>query len=336
MAKPKLTPEQVAAKELEKKVAQAIQLLQSNQYTIETLPKQFKDAVTQKYGRATELLMSNPELRKIFYSQRKSDGSLEPLTNFTQKITNSQWFISRTNDQRYYDSRKDLPDAKAQLARERQDILDRIKQLSVQVSGTAMSDAEAGILADDLMRNNNNEGAGVQDTDIVRKVQAKSVGADPMKFGGQAATSASNLRAFANSMGVTLSEDSLGKYVDQIFEGNQTEENVQNMLRETAISYYGANKAVADRIRAGETVRDIFRMQTDLIESLHEDATGSVSLTDPRMAQIITGGANGAPMNYTETRRFLKSHPNYDKTRAAMDEYARITESLMRTFGAGV
>ena len=108
------------------------------------------------------------------------------------------------------------------------------------------------------------------------------------------------------------------------------------MLRETAISYYGANKAVADRIRAGETVRDIFRMQTDLIESLHEDATGSVSLTDPRMAQIMTGGTNGAPMNYTETRKFLKSHPNYDKTRAAMDEYARITESLMRTFGAGV
>lgn len=336
MAKPKLTPEQVAAKELEKKVAQAIQMLQSNQHTIETLPKELKDAVTQKYGRATELLMSSPELRKIFYSQRKSDGSLEPLTNFTQKITNSQWFISRTNDQRYYDSRKDLPDAKAQLARERQDILDRIKRLSVQVSGTAMSDAEAGILADDLMRNNNNQGAGVQDTDIVRKVQAKSVGADPMKFGGQAATSASNLRAFANSMGVTLSEDSLGRYVDQIFEGNQTEENVQNILRENAVSYYGSNKAIADRIRAGETVKDIFRMQTDLVESLHEEASGSVNLNDPRMAQILTGGTNNAPMNYTETRKYLKSHPNYDKTRAAMDEYARLTESLMRMFGAGV
>ena len=340
MAETKLTPEQARQKKAtaarDKKVAQAINALRSGQYTIANLPEDMRKAILEKYGRATELLMSDPELRKIFFSQRKKDGTLEPIQNFTSKIIGSQWLATRNNNQRWYDSRKDLPDAKAELAFQKNEIVDRVKRLAVQINGKSLSDIEASTIAEDLLRNYNNGGTGVSESDIVRKVQSSAVNADPLTFGGEAATTASSIRSFAANMGVSITDEKIGMYVDDIFEGKQTLENVENLLRNNAISYYGANKAVADRIRAGESVTDIFRMQMDLVESLHEDASGSVKLTDPRMAAIISGGKDGGPMNYTETRRYLKSLPQYDTTRGAQDEYARLTEQLMRTFGAGV
>jgi hypothetical protein len=162
---------------------------------------------------------------------------------------------------------------------------------------------------------------------------------DIFEFGGRAAQTATQIRSFADEMGVTVDDTSLGNYVDRVFAGEQNIEDIQNAFRESAAAYL---PQFASRIKAGETVKSIVSPYRDMIASYLEiDSNeigyglGANSKADPLLNRALFG-TDGKAMSLYDVQKTIKQDARWQKTSNARDEYTQLTKNLLRSFGVGV
>jgi hypothetical protein len=292
-----------------------------------------KDAIKREYGYAYQFIASDPtnELKRLFNKAIKVGMTPEA---FALELKNTKWYTDRTASQREYETMLNTPSMQKDLNNTLSQIADQIKRQAAFANGTQLSDEEAMADAKELAKNNLRDWSNI----LPNFVNSKYVSDDVLKFGGQAAADATEIRNFARSMGVTLDDAELGRYVDEIFEGKQTKENVQKIFRDSALSYF---PQFADRIKAGETVSSIVKPYRDMIASYLETDPESIGFgaeagvkSDPLMNKALFG-ADGKAMSLFDLQKAIKQDNRWQKTANARDEYTNLTKSLLSSFGVG-
>jgi len=299
---------------------------------IDALPKNQKDALRREYGYAYAFITSDPELRKLFTKAVREGFTPQA---FQLELQNTKWFQSRTASQREYETMFNTPSMRGDLDNTLRQIADQVKRTAADLSGTTVSDEDAMAFAKDVAKNNLRDWQNTL-PDLVGKA---FVGNDIFEFGGRAAQTATQIRSFADEMGVTVDDTSLGNYVDRVFAGEQNIEDIQNAFRESAAAYL---PQFASRIKAGETVKSIVSPYRDMIASYLEiDSNeigyglGANSKADPLLNRALFG-TDGKAMSLYDVQKTIKQDARWQKTSNARDEYTQLTKNLLRNFGVGI
>lgn len=311
----------------------AREAMASGGVSYEKLSKEQKEAIKKEYGYAYQFIASDPtgELKKLFAKAIKQGFTAEA---FAYELKNTKWYKERTASQLEYDTMLNTPSMQKNLQKTIADIADQVKRQAAFANGTVVSDEEANELAKEIARNNLRD----WQQNVANIVNSRYVSDDVLKFGGQAAADATEIRDFARSMGVALDDATLGKYVDNIFEGKQTKEDVQQIFRDTALAYF---PQFADRIKAGEAVTNIIKPYRDMIASYLETDPESIGFgaeanvkSDPLMDKALFG-AEGKAMSLFDLQKAIKKDNRWQKTSNAREEYTNLTKQLLSSFGVG-
>ena len=151
--------------------------------------------------------------------------------------------------------------------------------------------------------------------------------------GGEAAAYQSQFRALAESYGVPVSESQIQSWVHQAILGGQTAESVKGLIQNTAASKY---PALAERIRAGETVDQIADPYKQTYAKLLEVNGENVSLDDPLIQRALQSkDSKGRPTTQTvyDFENTIRKDPRWAKTDNARDQISSVASSVLKTFG---
>lgn len=300
------------------------------QQAIKNLRPELKAALRNQYGYAFSLIMSDPSLTRLF-TKAVSEGYTPE--NFALEVQRTDWWKNRASSQRKYDTLSTDPGSKKDFEKLVSDVTIAIKERAKADAGVDVSDSQAKSLAKDLLRDNFDNWNDY----IPRVVGDVFVNDNVLEFGGTAATTLQNIRKHAKEMGVFLDDVTLGRYVDNIFANKDTLDNVINNITNQAAAYY---PQFADNIKAGATVESIAQKYTyTAAELLEKDPAefdffgNNPTKSDPLMAKAMFGGKDGQAMSLYDFRKAIKQDARWKKTKNARDEYASMTNNLLRSFG---
>lgn len=298
---------------------------------LKNLSPEMKKAIKLEYGYAFALIMSSPDLTKLF-TKAVTQGLTERA--FQEELRNTKWYTTRTESQRAYEAATKTKDMQSDLNVTRQKIVDEIKREAMAANGVTVDDAEARNLAETLLKDNYYDWKDV----LGRVVGDIYVNENVLTWGGAAATAGATIKQYAKEMGVFVDDSTLGKYVDGIANQSQTLENVYNNINNLAISYY---PQFAENIKSGATVSSIAQQYTSTAAQMLEKDPADFSFygndpvkSDPLMAKAMFGGKDGKAMSMYDFRKVIKQDARWKTTRNAREEYAGITNNILKTFGA--
>lgn len=313
-----------------REAAKIVDAATDKQAAIKGLRPELKEALRDQYGYAFSLIRSDAGLSDTFATAVQEGWTEE---KFTLELQRTKWWKSRENSQRLYDTWASDPTKKTDLQRKISDASIAIKEQAKAIAGVDVSDEQATSLAKGLLRDRWDNW-----TEFVPRIVGDIfVNEGNLDFGGTAATTLQDIRKHAKDMGVFLDDSTLSNYVDRIYSNKDTLENVIGGITKQAEAYY---PQFADSIKAGATVRSIAEKYTYAASELLEkdpaefDFFGNNPVkSDPLMAKAMFGGKDGQAMSLYDFRKAVKQDARWKKTRNARDEYATMTNNLLRSFG---
>jgi hypothetical protein len=323
---------QTAAEIHQKLLDEARKALQASGATIESLTSEQRGALKREYGYAFSFINSDPELRKLFTKAVRL-GYTPARFEVELKLTN--WYKQRTASQREYDTLAGTPSNLKDLQLTESNIADAIKRQAMEFGGVTVSDADAMALAKQVARDHLRDWEAFL-PDIVKSTYITD---DVLSFGGQAATTLTQLRDYARSMGVTIPDSTLGDYVDGIFAGTNNMENIQASIQKSVAAQF---PQFSDRINAGESLESIVSPYRNMIASYLEIDPNQIGFgfgtdmaADPLLNRALFGQSN-QPMPLYDLERAIKQDSRWQKTTNARREYANLTTGLLRKLGVGL
>lgn len=335
-----LTPAQKKQRDL---LAAAKSVLEKNNGDISRLTGEQRQALELEYGYAYSLISSDASLRRIF-SEAVRTG-MTPQA-FEIAVRNSDWAKKFDASARKFEMAESfVSKGKATNAtgtdhlRRVKDVADAVKRQAMVSAGVTVTDEGAEATARRILRSNYDDWQTV----LPRFVRTEYVRNDALAFGGEAADQELQIRNFARQMGVQLSDNEIGTYVDQIFDETNTLTNIQAKIRNDAGRLFPQFK---DRIDSGATVDDIIfpyrRMMASLLEvdeeqlNLLDPKTGKMDPLMQRALYATDAKGNPAAMSLTEFRKAVRKDERWQYTKNATDEAATLTKDILRKFGAGI
>ena len=160
---------------------------------------------------------------------------------------------------------------------------------------------------------------------------AIATGAD---LSGTSAEYERNIVQWADRNGLSLSGNTIAKYVAAGVEGKTTIDDIKNDLRRTSLS--GSYPAWSDRIMQGDDPADIAAPYKQRMARLLEIDEGDVDLNDELLQKAMQGvGADGKPsvVPLYSFDQQIREDDRWQYTDNAMDVYANAGNSILKMFG---
>ena len=151
---------------------------------------------------------------------------------------------------------------------------------------------------------------------------------------GEASKTMNDLRSWAQSNGVTLTDNSIRQYTQQVIKGDRTADDIKADLRRTYVA--GSYPAWADRINAGEDIADIAEPYRNTMANLLEVQDQDITLTDNTLRSALQGvGADGKPaiVPIYEFEKKVRKDPRWQYTNNAQADYSRAAYDILNMFG---
>lgn len=323
-----------------------------------------QDAIEAEYTFATELVLSDPGLMKLFTQAVKEQWS---ATRFTLEAQNISWFKDRNASQEWfqieasrlgdYDPKqignidyvkskiaqsKDLQDANAEILRQVSDYA--VTNLGLNVNDAATKAKLENVAADIL--SGSYAAVGGWQTKVAGKVGAAFSDIKPSNLGGTIADNMATIQKTYRSLGMGLSDSVASDYANQMITKTADVNTITANARKNASQMWSQ---FSDRIMAGESLQNILYPYTQLIGSMLEVDDASLDFTaddptkpaqsqiDPLLQKALFSGADSkSVMSLTDLRKAIKKDSRWQYTKNAQSEYAGLTKEVMRMFGAGV
>jgi hypothetical protein len=152
--------------------------------------------------------------------------------------------------------------------------------------------------------------------------------------GGLAGQSARQVKELAAQYLVPVSDAMLDRWTEQIVTGAADEESFRVYLVEQAKSLFPGMAGALDK---GITVAQYADPYRQIAARELEVAPESIDLTDPRyrkMLDQVDSKGNRVSMTLSESAEYVRSLPEWQKTRGANEKAASLTENILRTWGA--
>lgn len=314
---------------------------------VKALPPAQLKAIEDEYQYAVEVITSDKNLMQLFTAAVRGQWTDQ---KFALEAKSNKWFVERDSSQEWYQLRALDPDNKLELERTRESIEIQVKNYVVQNLGLNPESADVAAkiteVSQFILQNRTQANNGNWQIEIPNLVGAKFADLKPSDFGGAIADNVSTLYGTARGLGLQMNDQQLSTYVSDIVKGNSTLENVQNTLRKQAAGMW---TQFSDRIMGGESLSNILYPYTQMIGSMLELDADALDFTvedpnapagkqiDPLLQSALFSSADGKNvMSLTDLRKAIKKDSRWQYTKNAQDEYASLTKSLMRMFGAGV
>lgn len=170
--------------------------------------------------------------------------------------------------------------------------------------------------------------------------QIKSALADRLAYdatvgfkSGRAAALQAQFKATLADYGVNVSDQTLGQWVRDSIRGSATQDTVKAYAIQQAISRY---PGLADRINAGETVRQIADPYVQSQSRILELNPDTIGLDDQLIQRALSStGADGKPTVKTlwEFENDLRNDPRWVKTKNAQDSLMASAKTVLGDLG---
>lgn len=140
--------------------------------------------------------------------------------------------------------------------------------------------------------------------------------------------------ARASEWMVPMAESTAAQFAARVLNGDMSEEGLDAYLRDLAMSRF---EHLADHIRRGITPTQFFEPYRQEIARLLETTPDAIDLlNDPRFAPVVDfvdEAGKRRPMTLSETQMLVRGLDDWQTTRQANEEAARVADGLGRMFG---
>ena len=290
-------------------------------------------------SQAAEELASMAGFTVSFFAQDKSRNGLWQWFNVAlkenwtgdrllQQVRNTTWFKTHSDAQREASLLK-TSDPKTYAARVSEARV-RVGRLAVEL-GVPLADRYGDATAVMAFTNNWND-------DQIRgyMMRYKAVYAaisTGRLLGGTAGQVQTRLTQAAADHGIQLSPKTLGSWVQSVVHGALTEQHALGQIQNLAISAF---PGLADRIKAGETVRDVAEPYMQTMAKLWEMNPADIDLFHPKLRSALnTRGQDGkySMLTLPDFERQLKKDPRWMSTDNAQDDLMENGHQVLNLLG---
>ena len=279
-----------------------------------------------QYGFAQAFMNSDPELKSLFAQAVKNTWD---TSMFVAKLRNTKWFKTHSATVRnsIMQETSDPATYKANVDQ----MFATVSDTWGKMFGTAgMNPNVLRTWAETAHR------MGWSEAQLVDRMTA---GVNYQKLlkdqtlGGTAAETEGQIDNLLGNYGLNLGGTWKAAQLEKIIEGNDTIGGVQDRVREMAMREY---KAFADRIQAGESVREIADPYVQKMASLLERSDGEIGLNDRTIQSALKRtDAKGRPaaLDLAAFADEVRKDKRWQYTDNAKQEVGNVTSTLLRSFG---
>lgn len=281
-----------------------------------------KEEMAANYGWALSFLKSHKELWKLFNTAVKKNYS---VNRFVAALRNTKWF--KTHGEAYRQSevlRKTDPGTYNQRM---QTLVSKVADMAAQ-SGSNVSSSIVKRIASNSMWFGWDEGQ-------IRGVLANYIGqmGNSGHYGGEAGKAEQELRNYAYNMGVTIGDGSLKNWLKDIIAQRQTTDDFKGYLQHQAELSF---PTLADKIKAGVTVRDLANPYIQQMSQTLELDDASIGLDDPTIRKALQSTGPDGKFESKPIWQFesdLKKDPRWMMTNNARSSLVGTGQQILKDFG---
>ena len=284
-------------------------------------------------GFAMDLINSDPSLqdwiKKVRTYMDKNKGRTPTAYELQEMKQGVDWFERYNADQEQARMDQSDPRRKADFERSLSLRRQRAKTIATQYGIELSDEVIDGITLAARLDN-------LTDTEIQNRItpyleSAVTAGED---LGGLAAGAERELLQWSRKNGLTLSGQSIAKYVSGVARGDQTIDDAKNDLRRAYLS--GSYPAWSDRIAQGDDPADIAAPYKAKMASLLEVDEDMIDLNDDLLQRAMQGvGADGKPKvtPLYEFQQEVRNDPRWQYTDNARSTYSEMGDAVLKMFG---
>jgi len=293
-------------------------------------PPKGKDALASDYGYALAVINSDTELTELFNqawaAKKKKDGEWSSAL-FVAKLRKTEWFKSRTAAQRqfYIDSNDPAQreTLQAQLLAGRANVENLAKK-----AGAVLEENQVAFLARESKLN------GWTDLQLANAVNKHIDYKKDPKGGvkalfGLAGTAETELRSFARSMGVSVTDDWVLKQAKASINTGDTK-FAQDWIRARAKEKYAPYANELD----SSTLEDLSYNYRKSMADHFELDVDEIKVQDPTIAKFMsTPDADGKKQTLWNFEKQIRQDPRWAKTKNAKESANSTVNSILSSFG---
>lgn len=287
-------------------------------------PKLSMDELAEEYGFTSSFLNANPELKKLFQNMVSQGWSKDM---FQAKLKNTKWWKTHSDKERQYLTQTYTDPATAK--QDFQAALVSTKQLAEQlgIKDTKYTTARIQEAAYNVVAK------GWTDAQL-RYYLGQYVYFDGGDMEGQGAQVQGDLKSYAYSMGVTMSDQWYADNTRKVLRGLATEDDFKNeMLRQAKSMFPQYSK----QLDGGQTVADIASPYMQEMAQILELPQGSINLFDPTIKKALQYKNPGNLQNETKPmwqfENELRADPRWKQTKNAQDSLMQVGHQVLSDFG---
>jgi hypothetical protein len=289
-----------------------------------------KETAASEYGFALSVINSNTELTKIFNTAWAafSSGQEWSPAKFVNAIQSSKWYTTRTEQQRIYYKAKNDPTQAAEV-KAKIDANKATLRTIANTLGATLTEAELNTLADEnLMNGWNAEQIKTNLTKYIKYSKDPKSGFNSLV--GEAGSVEDNIRGFAKSMGVQVSDNWVLNSTRQAINSGNNTQAAEDFIRARAKEKYAAYATELDTSTVADLSYNYRASMANTLELGIEEISMDDSLIKKAMAM---GDGKGGKKNLFEFEQELRQDPRWAKTKNAKESSSTIVNDVLSTFG---
>lgn len=274
----------------------------------------------EEYGYIAELAKSVPDIQKVLTDAITNGWT---PTRFTAAIQSTNWWKKTSESQRQVEVLKKTNPG--EYRRQRQQMVDNMVTLARNL-GVEEGSQRIFILAEKAL-------ALGWSNDEIQRYLAADVKVKATGNTGQTAVTVDSLKEQAAQYAVPMSDATLQQWTTQVLRGMVPMESFQSYLKEQAKSLF---PGLAKAIDSGVTVEQYVEPYKQLTAQTLEVNPESITINDPRVQKALfsqTKDGTRTSMTLSDYTKYLRSTPDFRKTRQASEQAAGFAQMTSELFG---
>lgn len=289
-----------------------------------------KESAAQEWGMALAAINSNTELKTIFneaWNALKNGEEWSPQ-KFANKIQNTNWYKTRSEQQRNYYIAKNDPTQKAEFEAKLAANKESLRSIA-NTLGATLTEAELTTLADENLMNGWNESQIKSNlSSYVKYSQDPTSGFDSLI--GEAGNVEDKIRGFAKKMGIEVDNAWVLDQSRKALAANSDTQAAEDFIRARAKEKYAAYATELDT----STVADLsYNYRASMANTL-ELGIDEISMDDSLIKEAMAvGDGAGGKKNLFDFEKQLRQDPRWAKTKNAKESSTSVVNDVLSTFG---
>lgn len=284
------------------------------------MPELNHSELAARFGFAMAVLNSDPELKALF---DRAVANTYTVERFQAELRSTKWYQNHSESWRNAQIQKSSDPASYKAAVEQVRV--RLGMMAAEFGAVVTPNSLAEMAEQAYMYGWDDNQIRSNFTTYVQYTDGRLLGA--------AAQYEDELRTYARSMGVQLSDDTILDHVRNIVGGKTTFDSVRQVIQQTAASAF---PHLADRINAGESLAQIADPYRQTMARMLEINPNELDFFDPTIRSALgSTGQDGKPVMKTlyDFENDLRKDTRWLKTKNAQDAAMETTSRILKDFG---